>query len=131
MDGEGQPTEAKIAIEFKKCATCGLVKPASEFSRSKRAKDGLYWECKSCKRERDRKDYQMHKDKRLASAKEWKIENKKKVQESRERYKKRRLERERELRAERRQKRIEESGLKPWEPPLSNDIRDVIKKLAS
>ena len=130
MDAEGQPTEATI-VEFKTCPTCGLLKAASEFNLSKRSKDGLYWECRSCKRERDRRDYQTHKDKRLEKSQEWKKEHPEKVRALRKQYNERRLERDREKRAERRRKRIEEQGLKPWEPPLSTDIGDAIRKLAS
>lgn len=132
MDGEGKPTEATtVAVEFKQCPICGIRKPASEFNRSKRTKDGLYWECRLCKRRRDQRDYQMHRDKRLAKAKEWKAENKEQVKAARKQYKDRRLERERERRRERRKQRIEEQGLKPWEPPLSMDIRDAVRDLIS
>lgn len=37
---------------MKKCSRCGETKPASEFYRSKRSKDGLDRRCKSCERER-------------------------------------------------------------------------------
>lgn len=113
MDGE-------VETKFKHCPTCKLTKPASEFSRSRRSSDGLYWECKSCKRLRDQRDYEAHKDSRLNRAKEWKKENPEKVIAARAQYRERRREIERQQREERRQKRIKEQGLKPWgeEPPL-------------
>ena len=110
MDGEAGDGETR----FKHCPTCKLTKPASEFSRSRRSTDGLYWECKSCKRLRDQRDYEAHKDERLARAKEWKNLNPDKVLTAREQYKERRREIEREQREARRKKRIEEQGLTPW-----------------
>ena len=114
VDGSNGASHSEI--QFKYCPTCKLTKLISEFSRSKRSKDGFYWECKSCKSIRDKRDYEANKEKRLAHAREWKHSNKDKVQEVRQQYKPRRRELERLAREKARQERIESLGLSPWQP---------------
>src|SRR5690606_37353219 len=99
------------------CPTCGRLRPASDFTKSSRTKDGLYWECKSCKSERSRRDYAQHKEKRLQKAREWKEQNPELVKAATDRYKPRRRSRERERREEERRRRIQEQGLVPWSIP--------------
>ena len=38
-------------VELKRCGICASDLPPSEFHRDSRAKDGLQWRCKSCKRQ--------------------------------------------------------------------------------
>ena len=38
-------------MEEKKCSRCYLVKSVNEFCKNKSTKDGLHWECKTCKTE--------------------------------------------------------------------------------
>ncbi len=44
---------------FKRCAECQRVKPATEFHKSARCKDGLAIYCKPCRKERGRRDHLM------------------------------------------------------------------------
>lgn len=37
-------------VTEKKCTKCGIVKPAEDFNKSKKSRDGLQWNCKSCRR---------------------------------------------------------------------------------
>jgi len=37
---------------MKRCPTCGIEKPKDEFSKTKRTKDGLCYQCKACHKER-------------------------------------------------------------------------------
>ena len=48
-------------LTTKKCKTCGLVKPVTEFYKCDRTKDGLYGECISCKSEKAKKLYAQKK----------------------------------------------------------------------
>lgn len=45
-------------MDTKLCNDCGLVKPLTEFHANKAKPDGLQAYCKTCKKERDRSDYQ-------------------------------------------------------------------------
>ena len=42
---------------FKRCAECQQVKPATDFHKSARCKDGLVTYCKPCRKERGRRDH--------------------------------------------------------------------------
>lgn len=49
---------------MKTCSKCGVEKPAAEFSKGKRGKDGLRSECKACASARAVADYAAHPEKR-------------------------------------------------------------------
>lgn len=40
---------------LKRCTKCGLDKPRTEFGRASKAPDGLFWRCKPCSLENDRR----------------------------------------------------------------------------
>lgn len=76
--------------EYKRCSTCGELKPVSSFGKRKATHDGLYGSCKDCtnaeqKRFREvnperykkykEKDYWKHKEKRLANSTKWHYDN--------------------------------------------------------
>ena len=42
-------------MDEKRCSKCGKVKPISEFSKNKHAKDGMQFHCTDCKKEYYRK----------------------------------------------------------------------------
>ena len=44
-----------FSMEEKRCSACGIVKPLSEFDKTKNCLDGHYSFCKECRRERSRK----------------------------------------------------------------------------
>ena len=51
-------------LTTKKCKTCGLVKPVTEFYKCANTKDGLYGECITCKSEKSKQRYaQLKKEK--------------------------------------------------------------------
>lgn len=47
---------------MKRCTKCGLEKPESEFGKCSRAKDGLSWWCKECRRTYSRKWFNDNKE---------------------------------------------------------------------
>jgi len=55
----------------KQCGRCKATKPVEEFHRCSSAKDGLYWMCKECAREKGRQYYQANKAKVDARARVW------------------------------------------------------------
>lgn len=50
---------------MKKCTKCGVMKPKSEFSKNKRAKDGLCYTCKSCQQAYEREHRLKYPEKRM------------------------------------------------------------------
>lgn len=63
-------------LTTKKCKTCGLVKPVTEFYKCANTKDGLYGECMVCKSEKAKKHYAQKKREKDAQKKLQKEENK-------------------------------------------------------
>lgn len=68
---------------MKYCNKCMTEKNKSEFSNSKRSKDGLHTNCKSC----DAAYYQENIDRKLAYQKQWAIDNQDKKKAQRKSYK--------------------------------------------
>lgn len=50
---------------MKKCPTCGIEKDEFEFGKSSLSKDGLFYQCKDCKRKYDRKIYEQNRERIL------------------------------------------------------------------
>lgn len=96
-----------ILVTEKTCSTCRQKKPSSEFTASRASKDGLYWECRTCKNTRAREHYQIHQEKRIAKTREWREAHKGRVADTRRRY-------EREQRLKNRQERARKRGWKLW-----------------
>lgn len=72
---------------MKRCTKCGLEKELDQFSKSARAKDGLQWECRSCKNDRAREYYAGDGGKRMReSHKKWLQENREHVNEYSRKY---------------------------------------------
>ena len=57
--------------EGKACSVCKAFKPLSEFHRRGDRSDGLATECKLCNAERGRRQYQLHREQRIASQKQY------------------------------------------------------------
>lgn len=70
----------------KTCTKCGVEKPSAEFSKSKREKDGLYYYCKACIREYDKKRYEENREDVLEQNKEWREKNKEQMRECRKKW---------------------------------------------
>jgi hypothetical protein len=51
-----------MAAITKRCGTCKIEKPLSEFHKNKRNKDGLSYHCKSCKKQKDNERYHDNKE---------------------------------------------------------------------
>ena len=49
------PGTNRDIVVMKRCTKCGEEKPASEFYKNRRSKDGLCSRCKACRRELSRK----------------------------------------------------------------------------
>jgi hypothetical protein len=64
---------------MKKCRTCEEEKPATEFYKLTKSKDGLNGQCKGCYNARIRKWRKDNPEKRAAFKKKWRAENPDKV----------------------------------------------------
>src|ERR1035437_8064612 len=42
-----------VSIDLKQCSECKETRPLSQFLKNKRSKDGLTYNCKLCKKQRD------------------------------------------------------------------------------
>jgi hypothetical protein len=60
---------------MKTCSKCEKLLPFSSFFKNKTRKDGLQAYCKICKRSADVKDYTLHKEKRSAYHREYRLKN--------------------------------------------------------
>lgn len=55
---------------MKLCPTCNIEKDESEFGKNSSTKDGLFYQCKECKREYDRKHYNKNREHILQTKRE-------------------------------------------------------------
>jgi HNH endonuclease. len=67
---------------YKTCTKCGAEKPHAEFSKHKRAKDGLQPYCKACDNEHNKKWREDNRERMLERSKKWNEENKERKRES-------------------------------------------------
>jgi hypothetical protein len=67
---------------MKKCKDCEEYKSEELFGKNSAMADGLGFYCKPCKKKRDRRDYQKHREVRLKSVANYRLENPEKVKES-------------------------------------------------
>lgn len=71
-----QPVRDRIAREVaklepaKRCCTCKLVKPLSDYHRNASAHDGRQSQCKPCKIEQAQKDYEKYRPAMVARVRE-------------------------------------------------------------
>jgi len=65
-------------MKFKSCRKCKENKPAAEFSKSSRNKDGLISYCKSCDSKASKKWYRNNKQRNKERSQRWLEENKEK-----------------------------------------------------
>lgn len=70
----------------KKCSHCGKVKPRSEFGKNTRAKDGLDYACKPCRRIYNRKQYSKNSESRKAAVQRIQNRDKRELAWYRENY---------------------------------------------
>ena len=77
---------AKGVPDSKVCSTCKEEKPLSAFHKDRCRKDGLRFECKSCKNKKSKKHYQENRDVILERKKEYRQENRDAVLESARKY---------------------------------------------
>lgn len=61
---------------MKECRVCGDVKPVTEYHKNSRAIDGLFSDCKKCRKNKAAKYYKENKQKILQQNKEWSNKNK-------------------------------------------------------
>jgi 5-methylcytosine-specific restriction endonuclease McrA len=77
---------------MKTCSCCKQSKPFAEFNKNKANKDGLQYQCKVCTKEANAKSFKKISDevrqRRVASARVWKENNKDKVVAYRKNYRK-------------------------------------------
>jgi hypothetical protein len=71
---------------LKKCNSCFVEKPFLEFSKDSRAKDGLCYYCRLCRKDQKKKEYNTNKDKILQKCKEYRIKNSEKLNSSQVEY---------------------------------------------
>jgi hypothetical protein len=64
---------------LKKCNSCFVEKHFIEFSKDSRAKDGLCYYCRLCRKDQKKKEYNTNKDKILQKCKEYRIKNSEKL----------------------------------------------------
>jgi hypothetical protein len=65
----------------KQCKRCGSVKPANEFGKNKKAKDGLQSSCKKCWREYNKKYYKANRADCYQRVQAWRKKNPEKVKQ--------------------------------------------------
>ena len=68
--------------DCKKCSKCGESKPLSEFGKDKQREDGLYPQCKDCRRA----NYLKNRGRELQRAKKYREENLDKVKQTRKNH---------------------------------------------
>ena len=90
------------------------MKPTTAFSVLKTSDDGLWWECKACKRIRDRERHERKREERIEATKAWKQAH----PERQKVYQRRYLEK---VKAERQHKRAQERGATVWGAPKETD----------
>jgi hypothetical protein len=72
---------------MKRCSKCGRDQPLENFYRAKGSRDGLRGDCKACFAARARARYPEVRDKAIARAKQWQIDNRERHLENlRKRY---------------------------------------------
>lgn len=71
---------------MKKCSKCEVIKPHSNFHKSKSSKDGFYSYCKECTKIRSKIYYADNADKFIAYTKSWKKSNPEKVNAQNQRW---------------------------------------------
>lgn len=67
---------------MKKCSCCQEIKPFSDYTKSKSNKDGHGIYCKPCRKVKKREEYEINRERYLANAKKYRIENPEKVSEA-------------------------------------------------
>jgi len=76
----------EIQEGYKRCSTCGEVKPVEEYYKDRYGKDGLRGYCKTCASERRKKYYYKNKDRMREHMKEYRKENKDRKREYDKKY---------------------------------------------
>jgi len=61
---------------MKECRVCGDAKPVTEYHKNSRAIDGLFSDCKKCRKNKAAKYYKENKQKILQQNKQWSNKNK-------------------------------------------------------
>lgn len=59
----------------KVCPTCGVPKDRSEYSRNKRKKDGLEYQCKTCSRARNKAQYDKDPAQKIAKTRQYHLDH--------------------------------------------------------
>jgi len=72
----------EIIVGSKRCTTCKETKAVSAFSRDSARKDGLFYQCKECERERKRVYYAANSEKVREAVRVWQAANSEKVREA-------------------------------------------------
>ena len=77
---------AKGVPDSKVCSTCKEEKPLSAFHKDRCRKDGLRFECKSCKNKKSKKHYQENRDVILERGRKYRQENRDAIAERNKEY---------------------------------------------
>ena len=107
---------------MKKCTTCKIEKELSEFSKHNTSKDGLFYYCKSCSKERIKKWREANKE----HEKQYRESNKKRIKKYREDNKNSKIEYDKKYR-EANKERINEYARK-WKKYNKERVRGYRKK---
>jgi len=79
-------------VDGKKCNTCGIMKPLTEYTPNKQLYDGHINKCKSCSAERQRRYVKERPDIRRKAERKWREKNPDKVKEMAKRSRKKNME---------------------------------------
>src|SRR5205085_8664643 len=72
---------------MKRCTKCGVAQPLENFYRAKGSRDGLRGDCKACFAARAKARYPQVREKAIARAKQWQVDNRERYLENlRRRY---------------------------------------------
>lgn len=93
----------------KECSYCHEVKLVSEFNKREKSKDGLFTQCKKCKKIYDKKYYQENKESKKEYQREYQREYYQENKESRRKYSKKYREENKESRRKYDKKRYQEN----------------------
>ena len=102
--------KVEVAVGFKYCNKCKVVKAVSEFNRQKKTNDGLNTRCKECRRVIQRKWREENPERVRESTRKWNKENPEKVRESTIKWQKENPEKFREYNRKSRQKKKEQQN---------------------
>src|SRR5258708_1698053 len=73
-------------MEYKLCSNCHLLKPETEFHKTRKDTDGLRNACKACTNAQNRAKYYRNSQSRITQIKQYHLEHPEQVRETQKRY---------------------------------------------